>query len=344
MDDLTSRIWEMEGGKRKTWWWWFWLFFIDNPKNPNEPLQLMILWSRKREKHILCNDVLLDMENDIARGKDKIEFGGATASWFFDGLRMHEDFLVKPSKITLYNDGKKGLVEEKSKFTQNGKIFGIWIKGKQAEIEFEAEMLHDFPSVKRSHGFVALQYDILKINRLKLKGRMTRNGKSVKIKGSAYFQKVFVSGPVVPWQWSMVHFGNGSYFSSNLGRLGHSLFAEHHSPLDLKIRGKAEFYDADNGRTYQFRGITVRRSPGRLPVFLVHAKNKEAELKIELPSYARALWRLQKSRLHKINTLYYHEFPVSVKHFSLKTASKVITEKELGRGVGNFEDSKGMMI
>ncbi len=344
MEDLTRNIWRMEGGRRKTWWWWFWLFFIENPKNPREPRQLMILWSRKREKHILCNDVKLNMENEVARADDGVKFGGATACWYFDGVRMHEDFLVKPSNITLYNDGRRGLLEESSSFMQQGGKFRVKIRGKQAEVDFKAEMLPGFPPIEKEHSLIALHYNIVKINRLKLEGNIRQRGKIEKIRGSAYFQKVYVSGPVVPWQWSLVHFRDGSYFSSNIGRLGHSLFGEHHAPLDLKIKGKMEFYEAKSKKTYRFSDLRVWRSPGKLPVFTLHAKSSDGEITAELVSYSRALWRLQKSRLHKLNTLYYHEFCVRVKHFRLNTGRKVITGEELGGGLGNFEDSKGMMI
>ncbi|MEK6954489.1 MAG: hypothetical protein AABX01_05750 [Candidatus Micrarchaeota archaeon] len=348
MADITDRIWEMEGGKPKTWWWWFWLFYIDNPKDPKKPRQLMILWSVKREKHILCNDVLLDMDGDVVNEGGKISFKGATASWFFDGNSMHEDFLVAPSNITINGNGKRNLDAEKSKFAQKGKEFRVFIDGRQAQVDFKCRMLPNTPPIHKDHNFLGtLGYDILKINRLSLTGTIKQKGKIEKISGTAYFQKVFVTGPVIPWQWGLVHFENGSILSYNIGRIGESFFAERNSPLDLKLRRKLEFYDSKTRKHYLFGDVRIHRTKGDLPAFILEAKNNAAggqNLKITLQSYSRALWRLQKSRRHALNTLYYHEFCVNADDFSFTTGGKTISLGEVGEGVGNCEDSKGMLV
>ncbi|MFH1257422.1 MAG: hypothetical protein ABIG96_04970 [Candidatus Micrarchaeota archaeon] len=343
--DVTPDIWKMEGGKRKTWWWWFWLFFFNNPEKPKEPRQLMILWSKKRERHILCNDVMLDMNEDVHRSGNELEFSGATAAWFYDGKKMHEDFVVTPSRLQL-SGSKRSLSAKESSFSQKGDQFTVKISGKQASIDFKMQQDPDFPPFhKDSHFLDRIGYNILKINRLNLSGKIKSKGSIQTIAGTAYFQKVFVNGIVIPWQWGMVHFHNGSIITYNIGRLGHSLFAEHHQPLDIKLRKKLEFYDAKSNMKYFFRNVRIRRTPGKLPSFTLDAKSREAELHIELNSYSRALWRLQKSRRHSINTLYYHEFCVSAKEFRLKTSDgRMITLHETGPAVGNCEDSKGMMI
>ncbi|MFH1750328.1 MAG: hypothetical protein ABH863_01475 [Candidatus Micrarchaeota archaeon] len=343
--DLTEKIWEMEGGKRKTWWWWFWLFYIRNPKDPKTPRQLMILWSRKREKHILCNDVLLDMDGEVERKVDGVRFRGATACWYFDGNEMHEDFLVTPSDMRLSGGNKCGLDAGASNFKQNGNDFSIAISGKQSKISFKCSMQQGFAPIHKDHQFLGtLGYNILKINRLSLTGTIKSGRKTEKITGSAYFQKVFVTGPVIPWQWGLVHFRDGSYLSYNIGRVGHSLFAEHHRPLDIKLRKKLEFYDAKSKKTRFFRNLRIRRTAGKLPAFILGATDGKNRLEVTLQSYSRSLWRLQKSRHHALNTLYYHEFCVRADHFSLKTPEKEISLKDTGDAVGNCEDSKGMLI
>lgn len=349
MADITQRIWEMVGGKRKTWWWWFWLFYINNPKNPKKPRQLMILWSKKREKHILCNDVLLDMEADVKREGDRLGFKGATASWFFDGRKMHEDFVVTPSNIEIEGGKKRALRARESEFSQKGNEFHIFIDGKQAQVDFKCKIIPDIKPIHKDHSFAGgfLGYNILKINRLNLSGTIIVRGKKEKITGTAYFQKVFVTGPVIPWQWGLVHFKNGSTLSYNIGRIGHSFFAEHHSPLDLELRKKLEFYDAKTKRLHFFRDVKIRRTKGHLPAFILEARNDDSGgevLKIALQTYSRSLWRLQKSRRHALNTLYYHEFCVAVDEFSFKSGGKTLSLGEIGGGVGNCEDSKGMLV
>src|SRR3989344_11565 len=347
MVDLTRRIWEMEGGRRKTWWWWFWLFFIDNPRHPKKPRQIMILWSMKRERHILCNDVMLGMDHDVMREGSKIKFKGATASWFCDGREMHEDFVVTPSNITIEGDGERMLSANESAFSQKGEQFRVFIDGKQAKVDFKCMMDPSCPPIHKDHNFLrTLGYNILKINRLSLSGTIKQHGKTEKIRGTAYFQKVFVTGPVIPWQWGLVHFGNGSYLSYNIGRLGHSLFAEHHSPLDIKLRKKLEYYDAKSKTMHLFRDVTISRTKGRHPAFILEAENAAAggeRLEITLQSYSRALWRLPKSQRHSLNTLYYHEFCVNVEDFSFESKGNKLALKDVGGGRGNCEDSKGML-
>jgi hypothetical protein len=257
---------------------------------------------------------------------------------------MHEDFLVTPSKLKV--SGKtRSLSTKESKFVQNDKSFRAWIDGKQAEVDFTLTPVKGYaPIHKDYHLGNFFGYNILKINRLNLKGKINAEGKVEKIQGTAYLQKVFVSGPVIPWQWSIVHFENGSYLSYNIGRIGHSLFAEHHHPLDITLRKKLEFYDAKTGKLHYFKKVKIKRSRGELPTFNLQASSGEAKLSIDLKSYSRALWRLQKSRLHSLNTLYYHEFCVFAKHFSLITKGGELTLRDVGKGVGNCEDSKGFMV
>ncbi len=340
-DGPSSKIWSMHEGKKNTWWWWFWLFFLEPERKGRKPEQIMVLWSRKRERSVICNGIDLNMLDQPVIRNGQLEFNGAVASWYYDGKEMHEDFILEPTKLVL-NERSRSLQGKNALFLQKGNKFFVELRGGGTEMHLIAEEEKKIKPIYAEHHLLrTLDYRILKYNRLKLRGFIRKGGSKRKIKGSAYFQKVAVGGPVIPWQWSMVHFGNGSYLSYNMGRLGHSFFAEHHSPLDLRLNGKMEFYDADANRTYKFKGLKLKRSKGRLPTWRVRAKSSLARIDIELETASRSLWKLEKGRL---NTLYYHEFCVLAKHFQLKKANGEISLEQLGAGVGNCEDAKGMFI
>ena len=71
------------------WWWWWWLFMFDNPENPKKPRQLMILWSTMNVKEIYCNDLLIRLNLT----SDRSNIDGAVCAWYFDGEKMHHNFL-----------------------------------------------------------------------------------------------------------------------------------------------------------------------------------------------------------------------------------------------------------
>jgi|WetSurMetagenome_2_1015567.scaffolds.fasta_scaffold133292_2 hypothetical protein len=80
-----------------TWWWWFWLFFLNNPKNAEKPRQLMILWSIKNVKEIHCNDEKFIFNLPL----DKNNLRGVVAAWYFNGEKMHDDFLFEQCNIKI---------------------------------------------------------------------------------------------------------------------------------------------------------------------------------------------------------------------------------------------------
>ena len=90
-----------ESMPRGAWWWWFWLFFFNNPKNPAKPRQLMILWSTKNEREVDCNNLKINIKLPI----DKKNLNGAVAAWYFDGEKMHHNFLLETCDIKI-NDRK----------------------------------------------------------------------------------------------------------------------------------------------------------------------------------------------------------------------------------------------
>ncbi|MCK5023567.1 MAG: hypothetical protein KAS04_05315, partial [Candidatus Aenigmarchaeota archaeon] len=204
--DLEKRVFDVknETMTRGAWWWWFWLFFFNNPKNPDKPRQLMILWSTKNVKEIKCNHLKIKLDHDIT---NKTNLDGAVAAWYFDGEKMHHNFLLEQCNVLLKEHGLLSKSKISTSFTMKGKKSIVKI-GKDMEFVATAEEKYDMTKpYHNSNTYIRnLGYSIIKVNHLDLKGKVDNKP----INGSAYFQRVFVNSPSVPWYWGIIHFESGA--------------------------------------------------------------------------------------------------------------------------------------
>ena len=353
--NLLKKIWEFdrEGIRKGTWWWWFWLFFFDNPENPKKPRQLMILWSTKNEEGpINCNgmDMKLKMPPFKIDGK-KTVLDGAVAAWYFDGKEMHEDFLLDCCDITV-EDGKLSDSKGLSFFKKTKSGFSVDLKSRQGQkISFalsgSGESSH--PLFKQKSYANAFNYRILKMNRMNLKAILEKGGKKEGCKGTAYFQKVTVNAPAVPWFWSIVHFKDGSWLSYFNPHFGTSAIRKK-LPLrflDLPLKKELEFYDAKTKKHHSFKKLKISRTRDSLPMWRICAGNGSESISVSLESYSKALWLFRKkvSLLPFKSSLHYNEYCVSVPFLELRNKDgKVLRrEKELGKGTGNAEHTWGFL-
>ena len=76
----------------------------------------------------------------------------------------------------------------------------------------------------------SLGYDILRLHGTRCQG--TIDGEDVK--GTAYFQKVCVQAPSVPWYWGMLHLSDGSYIDWFLPHLSTTILSR--DPKEWKRR------------------------------------------------------------------------------------------------------------
>jgi len=318
---------EDEPMPKGAWWWWFWLFFIDNPKDPNKPRQLMILWSTKNVRKISCNDLKIE----IGEPRNGNVLDGAVAAWYFDGEKMHHNYLLELCKIKVEKDGLSTDSKTPTSFTIRDVVNRIRI-GDKFDFVAEAKGTHDF--VKPSfHGnmFVGDKgYSITKINRLDLKGAV--DGKP--IKGTAYFQRVFVNAPAIPWYWSDFHFENGGVLTYTNQMVFRKAVKKHIAFFDGK-------------ELYELNDILVKKKGGELPEFSVSGETPEYQIRFTVKSYAHSFWQFKKKSLGFIpNKLTYNEYPSTISDFEFvdKKTGKKTTSKELGKAVGNAEHTTGYLL
>jgi len=329
--DLEEKVFDIknEPMPRGAWWWWFWLFFFNNPKNPDKPRQLMILWSTKNVKEIDCNDLKIKLTHN----QDRNTLDGAVAAWYFDGEKMHHNFLLEQCSINI-NEPDKKLSSDSSTPTSFSidKTKNTVKIGNDFEFIAELKNKNEFTlPTHRSNTYIgSIGYSIIRLNHLDLRGKVNNES----INGSAYFQRVFVNAPSPPWYWGLFHFENGSiltYFNPNL--------------LGISFKKDITFFDGE--KIHEFTDINVKRSGGKITVFTVSGENKHEKINFTVNSYSHSSWTFRKKTLGAIpNKLTYNEYPATISDLKIinkKTGGKIVLE-DLGKSVGNVEHSTGFLL
>jgi hypothetical protein len=287
----------------------------------------MILWSTRNAKELECNNLKVKLR----KSEDKSMMYGAVASWYFDGEKMHHNFILEPCNIRLSENELFSESKTKTYFCIN-KNGGIVKIGDNFEFVAEAENKHEFTSpAHQKNTFIRNKgYDMIKLNHLKLSGKV--DGQP--IKGSAYFQRVFVNSPMSSWYWGLAHFENGSvmtYFKPYL--------------FGKSFRKDISFFDGKE--MHKFDEIKLKRRNDQLPMFSVSGENEEEKISFVVSAYSHSFWILRNNVMKFIpNQIFYNEYPAVISDFTLenKKTGEKITLKELGKSVCNAEHATGIMF
>ncbi len=332
---IQDSIFKVQGKKfsRGSWWWWFWLFFFNDSEKPR---QLMILWSTKKDRELECNDLKIRLNHKLAERSSRKIMDGAVAAWYFDGKKMHHNFLLEQVPL-VFSENSLATGSGHAEFAKNKNGYSVKIgKNIAFEISLREKNLFTMPThdSKKIFGF---NYELLRMNKLDLKG--TVNGK--KIKGSAYFQRVFLDAPAMPWYWGVFHFKKGavlSYFKPHIGKY----FGEVSIKKDI-----AFFY---KGKLHKMKNLKIKKKlKNGLPVFWVSGETKGEKINFKAEAYSDSWWKFRKKVFGILpvrSTFVWHEYPSVIRNFELtdKKTGKKITEKNIGLGIGNAEQSHGILI
>ena len=364
--DLIEKIWtiDSEDDRKGTWWWWFWLFFIDNPKNPEKPHQLMILWSTKNEKSIKCNNRTFSFPHDIKFSKNKAEFDGVTAAWYYNG-KMHHNYILEECDLTLSKKPYLLKADSKNKtsfFEKNGK-FKVLINNGKDKFDFTMAIDEKDPFTKYTYTKgkypLDMSYSALGVPKTDLNGTITEGNKKTKIKGTAYFQYVIVNAPSPSWYWGIFHFKEGSilsYFNPHIGPavlkgnlVSGNLTKKILEHGNLHLGDDLYFLNKKSGKkeAFKVKKIKNKKNKDGLPLFEVKAQNKDAEISFEVDCYSDSYWEFDKKSAGVINSrLRYNEYPAIVRNFTLKDkkGKVLVNHEEIGNAVGNAEHSWGMLL
>lgn len=327
--DIEKKIFDIknEPMPRGAWWWWFWLFFFNNPKNPDKPRQLMLLWSTKNSKEIHCNDMKFKLDLPL----DKKNLKGVVAAWYFDGEKMHSNFLFEQCNIKISDKmlSSDSTMPTSFSINKNKNIIKI---GKDFELTAELENKHEFTKpAYHSNTYIGNKgYSMIRLIRLKLTGKI----KKEKVHGSAFFHRIFVNSPSPSWHWGIFHFEKGGILT-------------YFNPYFFGKSFKKDITFFDGSKTHEFKDINVKLLTKNMPVFEIKGESMMEKINFIINTYSNYSWMLKKKTLGIIpNKLTYREYPAFVSDFKLtnkKTGENIVLEN-LGKSVGNVEHTTGFLF
>jgi len=362
----------------RTWWWWWWIFFFNDPAHPGRTRQAMILHSTKNSDTVRVLDRtwrrrfrLRRAERPAGAGTDRVlEFHGMSAAWYFDGDTMRDPFLLQDLEYEVAErpDGS-GYLRAHGRpdleMAGDGERYAVGVADDTGDTRLEFRMRPWSPWLSE-HRFARSQftrawgYDILKIHAMQMEGTLERKGAAPEpIEGTAYFQKVRVNAPSVPWYWGVLHAENGmyiDYFQPNVGPQMWRRTARQRSPVDrwwwgeLKLRSSLDIYDPTTGVNHTIRRFRLRHRYLRgsdHPVFTVEGTGPTARARMELSTYSRAYWSFAQKHLGGLLTsrLFYNEYPAVLTAFEFEdlTTGRKVTRQELGFVAANCEQTWGKL-
>ncbi len=372
-----SSLWKLQQRQplnHLTWDWWWWLVMLDDPKNVEPGKQLMVLWSTKDNEMVQVNDVTWNPKGKPGFDEQgAIRLDGMVCAWWFDGSVMHDeiishvcDMIVLPAGHSswpsssksnqgggavvplLDSDCSMGMVEDRSKFWLN---LNLSEKSPIQSVQLDLTPWNPAMSTARQANATYagnMGYDILRLHGTKVSGVI--DGESVS--GTAYFQKVCVQAPSVPWYWGMLHFSDGSYLDwflphaslTMLSRDSRAWKKRDISHIALSQGGL--FHDAQNKRSERFEIVSVKKEkqPNNLPHFDVQLQNGRTTIHISAQAVERAHWDFhQPSRGGVWSHLTYNEYPLIVKTLRIEDEFGVRVKSDYEWLRGNAEHSWGFL-
>ncbi len=372
-----SSLWKLQQRQplnHLTWDWWWWLVMLDDPKNVEPGKQLMVLWSTKDNEMVQVNEVTWNPKGKPGFDEQgAIRLDGMVCAWWFDGSVMHDeiishvcDMIVLPAGHSswpsssksnqgggavvplLDSDCSMGMVEDRSKFWLN---LNLSEKSPIQSVQLDLTPWNPAMSTARQANATYagnMGYDILRLHGTKVSGVI--DGESVS--GTAYFQKVCVQAPSVPWYWGMLHFSDGSYLDwflphaslTMLSRDSRAWKKRDISHIALSQGGL--FHDAQNKRSERFEIVSVKKEKqsNNLPHFDVQLQNGRTSIHISAQAVERAHWDFhQPTRGGVWSHLTYNEYPLIVKTLRIEDEFGVRVKSDYEWLRGNAEHSWGFL-
>ncbi|MFA4983301.1 MAG: hypothetical protein WC588_03720 [Candidatus Micrarchaeia archaeon] len=348
--------------QKGAWLWWFWLFFIHEKgtAKTGKCRQLMILWSIKNDKKIRCNPLDIRLPLRITEKDRVFEMNGAAAAWYFDGERMHEDFVLENSVLKL-DPAKKTLVapgKTPSSFCLERDEYVTKIESQGMKLEFRARKTDSHPAVGPTYGKSTLPFGMeIEGTRLEITGLggsiISADGRKEKISGTAYFQKILLAAPPPQWYWGLYHFSDGSFFTYMLPYVGKATFAGNlwkgaslSSPL-MPANQDIMLYHAPSGRLLEGKELAVKPRRAEAPECWVHeikGSGKGFSIEATAEGYAHACWKFEKNVafLPAKSKFFYNEYPAVIRKLvaKLEGGGEIVLEN----GWGNMENSWGFLL
>ena len=388
-----SRMWKLQERPplhHLTWDWWWWLLMLDDEQGNPSGKQLMVLWSTKDNPKVMVSGT--EWTPKGRPGFDEsggISLDGMVCAWWFDGKRMYEPYIKKKCRMIVVDDqhpswpkkssnsGEGGgavvpLTDEDMSMGLKSDLSEFWLNLHTNEfpqdanvpkkMEFKLTPWNNAMSTAR-HATATyamdMGYDILRLHGCKVSGLLDDEA----IKGTAYFQKVCVQAPSVPWYWGMLHLSDGSYIDWFLPHLSMTITSRDIQPWKKRDLGHMSlsqgglFHDVISGESIPFKNVRVEKyasdfvegehgaTPGsNLPGFKIEMWTETVRINIDVEAIDRAHWAFEQPTIGGlVSNFTYNEYPLRVKSLSIidDKGTRSLSDYDWARG--NAEHSWGIL-
>ena len=388
-----SRMWKLQERPplhHLTWDWWWWLLMLDDDQGNPSGKQLMVLWSTKDNPKVMVSGT--EWTPKGRPGFDEnggISLDGMVCAWWFDGKRMYEPYIKKICRMIVVDDkppywpkkssdsGEGGgavipLTDEDMSMGLKSDLSEFWLNLHTNEfpqdanvpkkMEFKLTPWNNAMSTAR-HATATyamdMGYDILRLHGCKVSGILDDEA----IKGTAYFQKVCVQAPSVPWYWGMLHLSDGSYIDWFLPHLSMTITSRDNQPWKKRDLGHMSlsqgglFHDVISGESIPFKNVRVEKyatdsvegehgaTPGsNLPGFKVEMWTEAIRINIDVEAIDRAHWAFEQPTIGGlVSNFTYNEYPLRVKSLSIIDGNGTRSLSDYDWARGNAEHSWGIL-
>jgi len=311
-------------------YWWF-LFFGDDGK------QMVVLVYRKTGKRMLFN-----RKNVEFRRKNISTFQAVTTGWIYDGRQMHD--LGVCNNYIKTDTKKKKLVSQLSnrKLTFNGGFpeYDLKIDGLVHLSMKESDILEN----KCAHGVFVPPFGTGWIDIYsEAKGEILGE----KFVGTAHLQKVVGIMPYGSFHWARVVFQDNSSFSFFCLRSGPKSSKFFHTSMDFyhhesrkRIRLKYPIIKISKKNELSSRKIEGGDELDQYNCsWTIEGRDGENNVRITLEAYAEKRFTMDGG-----GSQVYIEYAVKPTGFRFRNSEISVSLKDLGTGVGTFEDAYGSSI
>jgi hypothetical protein len=342
----------------RTWHWWWWLFFFENPDQPDYPRQLMILWGTRNCKNVRTNDfywkpkIIPEVRDGHAR------FEAMVASWYYDGEKMHEPFILESGPTESTWDGEHGSIlmqNEHGTYSFEGKDADFRLKAENPTLSVDLRMTRWTDEMAKliptgNTYLFNIGYSMLKYRGLKVAGTVPVGSSQVSVEGRAYFQKVRISSITPSWYWAIMQSDKGAYMQYFVPHIGSTLLRQrysHNSSLgwgEKKVSRTMSFYDPLEKKEHKLKVVYVKtRYENDQPIFNVEARSPTAKLTAEMATYGgRCCWNIAQPVMRLFWWgVFYNEYPARLLKFRFTEGDRVVDRDDLGRWFCNCEHTWG---
>jgi hypothetical protein len=317
----------------------------------------MVLWGTRNCKKVRVNDFYWEPAIPMEMSESRASFETMVASWYFDGNKMHDPFIIDHGRTETEWDVSTGRIRMKGDegaYSFGGSHADFWLNlnNRKVGVELSMQRWNDMMAelVPTGRDFVRnAGYTMLKYRGLLSSGKVRVGENETPVKGRSYFQKVRIASITPCWYWGTVQWDNGAYLQYFLPHVGLPMLRHrlsHRSLIDWgekMVSRTLNFYNPKDDKEYLMENVRItKRYENDLPVFRVSAHSSEAELRIEMATYARCCWNISQPLIGPIwQGIFYNEYPARVTDFQFISDTCRIAKEDLGKSYCNCEHTWG---